>query len=156
MNSVQRAGSGVKTASNMPRKVREGSRQAAGRPEHHAARGSEALPGLQAGPQKGSLKTAHHTHEINVYRGMFYYLKCGAYGSDKPKKLTTPCLPPQPVGQGGFSWSSAIDLICSGKLPSGAKAWATRRAAAFCEGGFRMTAGLGWRRRVIAVCLFAA
>ncbi len=55
---------------------------------------SAALPGLHTGPQMLGWKTAHHMHEINVYRGLFFCLKCGSYGSDKPKKLTAACSPP--------------------------------------------------------------
>ena len=77
----------------------------------------------------GGLKTAHHTHEINVYRGLFYCKKCGAYGSDKPKKLTAACLPPPTADQGGSRhWSRAIDRIRSGKLPAGTKTWPDERS----------------------------
>ncbi len=64
-----------------------------------------------------------------MYRGMFFCLKRGAYGSGKPKKLMAACLPPQPVGQGGSrDWSRAIDRIRSGKLPSGANTWPDERS----------------------------
>ena len=42
--------------------------------------------------------------------------------------VTTACLPPLPVGQGGSrDWSRAIDRIRCGKLPSGANAWPDER-----------------------------
>ncbi len=72
----------------------------------------------------GGWKTAHHMHEINVYRCLFFGMKCGTNGSCKPKKLTAACLPPQPVRQGGFRVGTrVIDRIRSGKLPAGAKTW---------------------------------
>ena len=89
-----------------------------------------ALAEQVVGPQLGGLKTAHHTHDVNVFRGLFYCKKRGAYGSDTPKKLTAACLPPPTADQGGSrQWSRAIDRIRAGKLPVGTLTWPDERSS---------------------------
>ncbi len=73
---------------------------------------------------------AHHTHDVNVYRGLFYCKERGAHGSDTPKKLTVACLLPPTADQGGsMHWSRAIDRIRAGKLPAGALTWPDERSS---------------------------
>ena len=68
---------------------------------------------------------ADPSHDLGVFRGLFYCSKCGAYGGLRPRRLRLPCKPPDARLQQTKKphWRYAIDRIRSGLLPSGLLQW---------------------------------
>ena len=62
--------------------------------------------------------TVHESHELHVYRGLYYCRLCGYHGSAKMQKLVATCT--------RLSGRAAIDRVLAlkrGRLPSGLREW---------------------------------
>ena len=75
-------------------------------------------------------KGFHLSHHLGSHRGLFYCTACGAYGSQKARKLTSPCGQPQPGTQPKQHWLYAVARIQKGLLPSGLRCWPEEQAPA--------------------------
>ena len=75
-------------------------------------------------------KGFHFSHHLGCHRGLFYCTACGAYGSQKARKLTSPCGQPQPGTQPKQHWLNAVARIQKGLLPSGLRCWPEEQAPA--------------------------
>ena len=81
----------------------------------------EAEGSLEARVLAGGKFALHGSHHSRVFKGLFYCLRCGAYGSGRPRRLLTECK--QPVPEKQRNALREVDKIKAGKLPSGLKCW---------------------------------
>jgi len=72
---------------------------------------ADALPVVIKG------KEVHGTHELALFRGLYFCRKCGMYSASRVAKLASECLPPNRFAAG------ILLRIQRGLLPSGMKAW---------------------------------
>lgn len=59
----------------------------------------------------------HSSHELRVFRGLYYCTRCGCYASSAPKRLKSEC---QGLGKAG---RTVLSKIQRGLLPPGLRAW---------------------------------
>ena len=70
--------------------------------------GSEVLTGKHV---------LHPSHELRVFRGLYYCTRCGCYASKAPKRLKSECVGLSKTG------SAVLSRIQRGLLPPGLRAW---------------------------------
>ena len=59
----------------------------------------------------------HSSHELRVFKGLYYCTRCGCYASSAPKRLKSECLG---LGKAG---RAVLARIQGGLLPPGLRAW---------------------------------
>ena len=60
---------------------------------------------------------AHHTHKLQIYRGIVYCRICGMRGPTKLHNLAHPCKPPTAYGK------QVLSSLNQGRLPAGLSNW---------------------------------
>jgi hypothetical protein len=84
-------------------------------------------PDQQAQRRLAGSVQAHPSHDLQEYRGLFFCERCGAYGSERVRRLAKPCQAPADSGPKAH-WRYAVLRIKRGQLPSGMAAWPDEKA----------------------------
>ena len=82
-----------------------------------ALRGPRRLPGSLLPFSLGG-RVAHDSHELFVFKGLVFCMRCGLWASHRLLKLVAACRPAK-----GRSGGLTLGRILEGKLPSGLPAW---------------------------------